>query len=71
MSKSEELAKALEQGYCSYEHMVEAAAYIRHQDEAIKLAIEALEDGWSTKYTGKDARALGDAALSKLREVQG
>ena len=35
--------------------------------EAMTLALEALEIGWSTTHTGKDARELGMKAITILR----
>ena len=70
-NKAEQLAQQLKERHGSNVLTSQAAAFIRKQAEANKLALEALEAGWSTKYTGKDARALGEAVIKLLREVQG
>ena len=75
MSKAEELAQWLEEAagdYSQFDKRIghEAAALLRKQDEAIKLALELL-----SKDTGIIAKEEWwkerDAALAKLREVQG
>lgn len=33
----------------------------------LQQALDALETGWEPRYTGKDARAMGEAAIATLR----
>ena len=37
------------------------------QQKAVQMALEALEIGWDYRYTGKDARQLGERAIQALR----
>ena len=85
MSKAEELAQRLDSiPFVGFEHddlygiqdpsdCKEAAALLRKQDEAIKLALEALD---SVEWHGGGScwavdPELIEAAIAKLREVQG
>ena len=75
MSKAEELAHRLDFEYADNgagyntewtRGLQEAAALLREQDEAIKLALEALEQILPIKFSTIELRK---AAIAKLREV--
>ena len=71
MSKAEELAERISAKTDWYEFdyqswCAEAAGLLRQQDEAIRVALEALEEIVGVKMTYKQAEAI-----KLLREVQG
>jgi hypothetical protein len=39
------------------------------KDEALKLALEALETGWSPTYTGLDAKEMGMKAITAIKQA--
>ena len=40
-----------------------------NQIDALKLALEALETGWSPTYTGLDAREMGMKAITAIKQA--
>jgi hypothetical protein len=39
------------------------------KDEALNLALEALETGWSPTYTGRDAKEMGMKAITVIKQA--
>ena len=74
-TKAEELAQQLKERHGSNVLTSQAAALLRNQDEAIRVALEYFEKlarlGNGERYGNSDGNMIALDAIAKLREVQG